>query len=75
MCGWDYGFVSLFYPGGWEGWCVLTALGLCTLGCLFGLVGFVRRGLGVRKRVETGHRRAGAGTYRVTGYDDNDNDV
>lgn len=75
MCCWDFGFVSLIYLGRWEGWCVLTALGFCTLCCLFGLVGFARRGFGVCRRVETGDCRAGAWTCFVMGYDDDDDNL
>lgn len=46
MCGWDSGFVSLLL-GETRRWAVLTALGFCTLCCLFGLAGFVRGGFGV----------------------------
>jgi len=37
-----------------EDWWLTGFLGLCTSGCLFGLVGFVRERSGMYRRVESG---------------------
>lgn len=51
---------------------MLTALGFCTLGCLFGHVRFAQKGFVVCRRVETGDCRVGTRECFVMGDDDDD---